>query len=848
MSVLNVNKPEPRQRGMDMSEETGTETTTVQSGHGRGASGGATGPYDDWVLRYEGWNEDQEPLREALCTLGNGLFATRGALECAPRRKPHYPGTYMAGGYDRGCSEVAGRRIENEDFVNWPDWLPLTWRIQEEPWFDPRGVRFHHYVQELDMRIGVVRRRMVMEDERGRLTRLQTRRIAHMGEPHCLALQWALTPLNWSGPITIRSGCNGAVRNGGVERYRPLESRHLEVLETGAEEKAGVYLEVRTLQSRIRMAQAALTCVYGDDGKRVDTRRETVVADESAAELLRLEVQPKRTLVIEKKAALYTSRDFAVGSPLGEARNDAQRRIRFDTLLASQVREWDNIWRRCDIRVEDGGMTPLVLRLHVFHLMQTASLNTVDRDVGVPPRGLHGEAYRGHIMWDELFVFPFLNLRIPTLTREFLMYRYRRLDAARRAAQRQGYRGAMYPWQSGSNGREESQTVHLNPLSGGWIPDRTRLQRHVNSAVAWNIWQYYQHTEDSEFLNYFGAEMFLEIAKFWSSKAVYDRERDRYEIRDVVGPDEYHTQYPGADRPGLRNNAYTNVTASWVLRHAPRILNVLDRTRGQELLRALEIDGDELMRWHRISTRMCVPLRSDGVIEQFEGYDNLRELDWEKYRRRYGETMRLDRILDKEGDDVNNYKAGKQADVLMLLYLFTAGGLVDMFRWMRYEFRTEYIQRNIDYYRRRTSHGSTLSRLVYSWVISRSNRAASWEEFRKALAGDIDDVQGGTTPEGIHLGAMAGTVDIMQRCYLGIEVSGNVLSFNPALPEPVRRISLRLRYRRQWVLVEATHESLTLRLEDGSRPRMRVRVRGEDVELPRGRSRRFDFSSVAETA
>ena len=175
------------------------------------------------------------------------------------------------------------------------------------------------------------------------------------------------------------------------------------------------------------------------------------------------------------------------------------------------------------------------------------SPHTIEFDIGVPARGWHGEAYRGHIFWDELFIFPFLTLRLPMLTRALLRYRYRRLPEARRAAQAAGYAGAMYPWQSGSNGREETQTLHLNPHSGRWIPDHTHRQRHINVAIAYNIWQYYQITDDHEFLYFYGAEMLLEIARFWASIATYNSSLDRYEITGVMGPDEYHTAYPGAD-------------------------------------------------------------------------------------------------------------------------------------------------------------------------------------------------------------------------------------------------------------------------------------------------------------
>jgi trehalose/maltose hydrolase-like predicted phosphorylase len=230
-----------------------------------------------------------------------------------------------------------------------------------------------------------------------------------------------------------------------------------------------------------------------------------------------------------------------VTSECSLAAREAIRRLgRFDELLRAHTLAWERLWSQCDIALEGDERTQLLLRLHLFHLLQTVSMHTIDLDVGVPARGLHGEAYRGHIFWDELFIFPTLNWHLPELSRALLLYRYRRLSEARWAARQAGYGGAMYPWQSGSDGREESQLTHLNPKSGRWVPDHTHLQRHVNAAIAYNIWQYYQATGDLEFLSRYGTEMLLEIARFWTSLTTYNRGLDRYEIRGVMGPDEYH--------------------------------------------------------------------------------------------------------------------------------------------------------------------------------------------------------------------------------------------------------------------------------------------------------------------
>ena len=163
----------------------------------------------------------------------------------------------------------------------------------------------------------------------------------------------------------------------------------------------------------------------------------------------------------------------------------------------------------------------MLLRLNMFHLLQAVSPNSIGLDIGVPARGWTGEAYQGHIFWDELFIFPFLNYRMPEITRSLLMYRYRRLGEARAAARSAGFQGAMFPWQSGSDGQEETQELNLNPHSQRWVPDNSYLQRHVGSAIAYNVWQYFQVTHDVEFLQFYGAELILEIARFWSSMAQF---------------------------------------------------------------------------------------------------------------------------------------------------------------------------------------------------------------------------------------------------------------------------------------------------------------------------------------
>ncbi len=769
---------------------------------------------DGWKLTYDRWDDRQQPLRETLTTLGNGYFATRGAAEESCAGGPHYPGTYLAGGYNRLTTEIKGRRIENEDLVNWPNWLCLSFRPEGGRWLDVGSVKVLDFFQELDLRRGVLTRRLRIRDDGGRTTSLVSRRIVHMRHHHFAAQEWTLTPEDWSGRLEIRSALDGNVVNAGVPRYRDLKDRHLEFLESGECGEGAVHLRVRTSQSGIVMALASRTRVL-DGGDERPAELSLLREGGLIGHTLALSCTKGKAIVVEKTVAIHTSRDPAISEPGLASRAAIVRASDFASLLESHAMEWRRLWHRCDIRMGGDSPSQLALRLHIFHLLQTVSRHTTDLDVGVPARGLHGEAYRGHIFWDELFIFPFLNMSMPALTRSLLLYRYRRLPEARHAAREVGYRGAMYPWQSASDGREETQIVHLNPRSGRWLPDNTHLQRHVNAAIAYTVWQYYLATEDRDFLTYHGAEMILDIARFWSSLATFNESKGRYEILGVVGPDEYHTRYPDREEHGLDNNAYTNVMAVWVLRCAIQVLDVLAEDRRMEILEDLAIEQPELRRWEEITRRMFVPFHDGDIISQFEGYEKLEEFDWAGYRAKHGDIQRLDRIVEAEGGSLARYKAGKQADVLMLFYLLSPVELADIFKRLGYALTPDAIARNIDYYSARTSHGSTLSRIVHSWVLASSDQAQSWRWFQYALKSDLTDIQGGTTREGIHLGAMAGTTDLFQRCFVGIELRNDVLWVDPRLPAGLDDVRLRLRYRGHWIAVRIQGGRLFLTFEDG---------------------------------
>lgn len=799
-----------------------------------------------WSLAYNGYEPGKEKLREVLCALGNGYFVTRAAFAGVRADSAHYPGTYLAGGYNRLKTEIAGKSIKNEDLVNLPDWLMLKFRIEEEKWFSIDEADILFFRQELDIEEGILHRLIHFCDAKGRETRMIERRLVHMADRHIAALELTIIPVNWSGGIEVESGINGNIRNEGVTRYRRLASRHLRLLEREEIDHEILLLKMQTVQSELTVAQTVRTRIYRD-GDPLAATVKSVTNRAYIARRYRIETLSQgEHLLIEKTMALFTSKDSAVSNPALEALLAAQEARRFETLLGSHRIAWKQLWNHFDFRLNLSDATGddaaiRILHLYAFHLLQTASIHSLDMDTGIPARGWHGEAYRGHVFWDEVIIFPFFNYRFPNITRSLIHYRYRRLKEARRAAEVLGYKGAMFPWQSGSNGKEETQRLHLNPRSKRWLPDNSYLQRHVNAAIVYTIWHYYEVSGDFDFLYFYGAEMILEIARFWSSIATYNETLGRYEIIGVMGPDEYHDSCPDSNTPGLRNNAYTNIMAVFVLNKAMAMQQLLSTQSFNDLCERLQIGAAEIARWEDISTKMKIPFHDDGIISQFEGYESLEELDWEHYRETYGNIQRLDRILESEKKSTNDYKASKQADVLMLFYLFSSEELGGLFTQLGYPFEADVIRKNIDYYLQRTSNGSSLSQVVHAWVNARMDREKSWAYFNEALMTDIEDVQGGTTPEGIHLGAMAGSIDIVQRCYAGLEARDDVLFLNPSLPAELNKIELHLHYRRQWLhLVIHTDRVMVRALDSCARP-IAVEVKGERFTLESGIDKEIIF-------
>ncbi|MER1925177.1 MAG: glycosyl hydrolase family 65 protein, partial [Enterococcus casseliflavus] len=502
----------------------------------------------------------------------------------------------------------------------------------------------------------------------------------------------------------------------------------------------------------------------------------------------------------------------------------------FATMYTASKQAWAELWAKAAIEVTGDLMSQKMLNLHTYHLLVSAAPNAYQEslDASITARGLHGEAYRGHIFWDELFILPFYILHFPDTAKEILLYRYRRLAAAKKDAQKAGYQGAMFPWQSGLDGSEQSQELHLNPISGEWKEDHSRLQRHVSLAIAYNIWQYWHNTQDRVFMEQYGLELMLEVAHFWQSAATWDDAAQRYFIDKVMGPDEFHESYPNSEQGGLKNNAYTNMMVVWLFEEIENLQQQLSAESFQAVLEKTALTPADIAAMADIRTKLGLEIDPEGIIAQFEGYFQLEDLDWAHYKEKYGNIYRMDRILNAEGKSADSYKVAKQADSLMIFYNFSKEQVNQILADLSYQLPTDYIEKNLHYYLARTSHGSTLSRIVHAQLAAMvDDQELAWSLYQEALSSDYRDIQGGTTAEGIHAGVMAATLFIPLTTFAGIDIREEQLQITPNLPKAWDSLAFQLEVRGTRFAMNVTHETLTITADQ---PVM-ILVNGQQVSL-----------------
>ncbi|MEE6693171.1 glycoside hydrolase family 65 protein, partial [Lactiplantibacillus plantarum] len=547
----------------------------------------AKSAYLKWHLDYYGqYHGVRNNGQEAMLTIGNGYFGLRGAFLESHADKDNYPGTYVAGVYDQTTTTVHDHQVKNEDLVNLPNAQFMTFGIDHQTPFTLNEHDLQDAYRSLDLKTGLLTTTKLIQLASGHQLRIRSQKVANMRDWHRYSIRYQVTPLNFAGSLQIYTEIDGSVMNSNVSCYNVFDQHHLKTM--GIETAANtVYLSGQTKSSHINYTIGAK--LTSPDVPAIENFNSTQ-QPQGVQQTVSLAVEAGKTYTFDKNVVIATSNDHS-DPQLTHVQAELDQSS-FDNTVTTSKDYWEATWRATDIKIRGDITSQRLLRVNIYHsFVSAAAIESGQLDASVGARGLHGEAYRRHVFWDEMFILPFYTLHRPELAKQLLAYRYRRLPMARKNAEAEGYAGAMYPWQSASKGDEQSQFTHLNPITKTWDPDNSRLQRHVSLDIAYNVWFYYHVTQDRDFLTHYGMEMLLSIAAFWISKADYDQANGRYNISGVMGPDEFHENYPNSTTAGLKNNAYTNIMVAWLFDTITTLRTQMPQAAFQAAAQAAQVDS-----------------------------------------------------------------------------------------------------------------------------------------------------------------------------------------------------------------------------------------------------------------
>lgn len=740
---------------------------------------------DGWLIRDRaGYVPDDEVSKATVFALANGYTSSRGASEFLPADAPGVAGHYVNGLYDSPSGGILDREM-----INLPAWTPLALAVDGEA-LDLAAPGLGRYSRALDLRRALLVQSYRWRTRRGVTVTLDSERLVSAGRLHLGAIQWRLRA---GAPcaVTLRSSVDARVSN----RFAATHFAQIDVIPWDA----GGAVTVATIEEGYRAVVAAAHQLAGAP----DAVWRASASDERLNCTLALDLMPGQDVTLTKLAAIYDSR-FSAGDLLALARDELRRAEEdgYDTIRAEHARAWAALWDVSDVVIEGDPDAQMAIRFCLYHLL--ANLPHDER-VSVSARGLQGQDYWGSIFWDnEIYVLPFYTYTQPAYARRSLIYRAHTLPGAQRKAAGLGYAGAYYAWQSQETGDETCALyVFDNPLTGEKIRSYfADEQIHISADVVYALWQYVEATGDAAFLRDYGLPIAVEVARFFASRVAYDEAQGRYELRTVLGPDEYHER--------VDNNAYTNALARRSLEIA---LGALDGLRERDpdafaALRArLALDETEIARWREVAARLTVPAPDPvtGLIEQFDGYFALEDAPPDEVR------ARLAHPDLHPGGPLGPFQATqaiKQADAVLLLFL------------LRERF-TEAVKRaNWEYYEPRTAHDSSLSPMAYA-LVAADIGLTDWA-YRYFMQTAMMDLLG-TGPHwnfGVHTAAMGGAWQAIVRgfCRLELASEGARLLGWPKLPAHWKRVAFSFFWHGNRVRFSADGRRTTLRNEGETVP------------------------------
>jgi trehalose/maltose hydrolase-like predicted phosphorylase len=714
---------------------------------------------DLWIVSEDSFDPITQHHKETIFTIGNGYLSTRGAFE------EGYPGDHRAT-FVHGVFDEAP--IVFTELANAPDWLPIQVFLNGERFSLDSGT-IESFQRILDLRTGLLTRILRWRSPSGMSATLTFERFASLADEHILYIRCRVTP-EFEGIVEFRTGLNGNMHNDGLVHWQWIGQGN---------QDGAIYLHNRTRKSGIEIATAmTITDLIGHK-----ILPETWDVENAPTLMVKVEAVPGQAVGLDKCVAVFTSRDVESTQVVNAAMKRARESVGWESALEANNRAWADEWNRTDVIIEGDDEAQIAIRFNLFQMLIAAPRH--DERVNIGAKTLSGFGYRGHAFWDtEIFMLPLFIYTAPHIAKNLLNYRYNNLSGARQKAQANGFDGAQFPWESADTGEEVTPT---------WVPhyaDRTKLIRiwtgdieiHISADIAYAAYLYWQVTGDGAWFIEKGAELVLDTAKFWASRAEWNNETENYEFNDVIGPDEYHDH--------VDNNFYTNRMAKWNLQTALDVLDWLSPNapaKADELSQRLGLSPERLAKWKEVISLIYLPVQADGLIEQFDGYFQRRDVDLESLEPR---EISVQALFGIEG--CNETRVLKQPDVLMLQYL------------LRSDFTDEQVRVNYDYYTPRTDHtyGSSLGPSIQAiMACDVGKQDDAYEHFIRAVRADLRDVRG-NAGDGIHAASAGGTWQAIVFGFGGLRVTPQGWSTHPRLPKHWKRLRFKFFHRGELQVVD----------------------------------------------
>lgn len=751
-----------------------------------------------WEIIENSFNEEQLVTTGSNFMIGNGYLGYRGTFEEWTAER------FVACIVTDTWDQAEGSRWS--ELCNVPNGL-FTQLFTNSKMISAFDGEIEDYYRALHMNHGLNQRKFLWSSEGSVPTILEVEKFASMNNPHLLAMRYSFTARG-DGRYILRTGIDGKVWSINGEHFRSYTTR---------EEKGCLLMELHTSELNTRIIVAEGVTLKGPDPIDV-----SIIEEEKACfrEYI-FELEKNQEVIMEKVVSV--THDNRLEDPLTTALDEVLEGLElgYPGLKAEHIGHWDRFWNISDIQIGENTEAQVIAR---FNIYQAYIATPTHDNLPIGARGLSCQVYQGAAFWDqETFNLPMFVYTHPDIAKNLVAYRHDTLDGARRKARELGYYGAFYAWTSGKTGDELFPDYFFTDVLSG-RPIRNHFncwQIHISPDVVYGIWLYFEATQDWEFMLKYGAEVLFEVAQFLVSRVHFKKDKNRYELIRVLGPDEYHEN--------VDNNAYTNYLSKFSLEKASWIYGQLKLNEPETLSRLMDVTGinpQSVEEWNEIAELLYLPQADTetDLIEQFDGYFDLEDI---------GPDALRERLIDPE--EYWGWPNGiaiatqvlKQADVIQLLALSD-------------DFPARVLQANYEYYEPRTEHGSSLSPSVHALVASKANhQQEAYRYFLEASTIDLYNaskkvMSGGSFLGGIHTAAAGGVWLIIIQGFAGFSLTKNGACFQPSLPESWKDLSFKLIIKGCLIEVRISKNEIKVQSDPANEKEIEIEIAGLSKHLNPG--------------